>query len=123
MRTLSSTDALTGSAAGAGTAAPSPASPPAPSGDLDTRNDYAQGLARAPAPPVTTTPAPLAAAGDNPQLPGCVGPAAVDGVRLAATLDGVPVVLVFRPPTATAQVVEAWSCDGSSLLVSAAVPH
>jgi hypothetical protein len=42
-------------------------------------------------------------------------------VTYPATFDGTPVALVFRPPSATAQRVEAWSCDGATLLASASV--
>lgn len=54
-------------------------------------------------------------------LEDCPGPDAPGAVTLAATLDDAPVALVFRPPTATGQLVEAWSCDGSRLLESATV--
>jgi hypothetical protein len=70
------------------------------------------------APPVTATPrtqalvAPAAA---------CPGPQAVGAVTVPAILDGAPVALVFRAPTAAAQRVEAWSCDGSTLLAAASV--
>lgn len=120
MRTLSATDAVAGTAAGNA----STPQTPAPAGTLDTRKqDSAQDLARSPAPPVTATPAPLAGTMDQMELAACPGPAAPGSVTLTASLDGVPVALVFRPPTASAQVVEAWTCDGASLLASAAVPR
>lgn len=126
MRTLSATEAVSGSVAGNGTVVPTP------SDELDTRKDYAQSLVPASAaPPVTATPAPLAGLQNNTESgavdghtpTACTGPDAPGAVTLAATLDGVPVALVFRPPTASSQVVEAWSCDGASLLASATVPH
>lgn len=54
-------------------------------------------------------------------LAACSGPDAPDAVTLAATLDGAPAALVFRPPTDSGQLVEAWSCDGTRLLASATV--
>lgn len=56
-------------------------------------------------------------------LTACPGPDAPGAVTLAATLDDAPVALVFRPPTETGQLVEAWSCDGVELLASATVPR
>lgn len=109
MRTLSAV--VTGST-------PAPTSGHA--GALDNRHDTKSFDATAGAAPVTATPggpalgAPAAA---------CPGPSAPGAVTLPATLDGTPVALVFRPPTVTSQRVEAWSCDGASLLVSATVPH
>lgn len=73
------------------------------------------------APPVTATPP--TATKDVRGAAACAGPSASDGVTLQATLDGTPVALVFRAPTATGQRVEAWSCDGSTLLQSAVIPH
>ena len=75
------------------------------------------------APPVTATPEAVNGALSSRASTGCAGPTAPDSVTLPATLDGVPVALVFRPPSASEQLVEAWSCDGSSLLASAAVPR
>jgi hypothetical protein len=74
------------------------------------------------APPVTATPQGYAS-GDTDSTATCAGPPVTEGVVLPATLDGAPVALVFRPPTATAQRVEAWTCDGATLLASASVPH
>ncbi|RNM12580.1 hypothetical protein [Nocardioides pocheonensis] len=71
------------------------------------------------APPVTATPPTVA--DEVRSAAGCAGPSAPDGVTLQATLDGTPVALVFRSPTATGQRVEAWSCDGSTLLRSAVI--
>lgn len=51
----------------------------------------------------------------------CLGPEAAAAVTLSATLDDAPVALVFRPPTESGQLVEAWSCDGTELLASATV--
>ena len=91
--------------------------PPADSGA------EAQGYTALQAPPVTATPTPLTGRADLLRdAAGCPGPAAPNSVTLPATLDGAPVALVFRPPTASGQRVEAWSCDGSSLLAAAVVP-
>lgn len=54
-------------------------------------------------------------------LESCPGPDAPGAVTLAATLDDAPAALVFRPPTESGQLVEAWSCDGTELLASATV--
>lgn len=73
------------------------------------------------APPVTATPPTVTK--EVHGAAACTGPSASDGVTLQATLDGTPVALVFRSPTATGQRVEAWSCDGSTLLRSAVIAH
>lgn len=96
-----------------------------PSDSAESGGDYlAKGSKAAEAPPVTATPEPLT---DEPthlqSAAACTGPSAPGAVTLPATLDGVPVALVFRPPTASGQLVEAWSCDGASLLDSATVPR
>ena len=103
--------------------APVPAA--TPSDSADAGSDYlANGSKAAEAPPVTVTPAPLAGATTHLQSAvECAGPSAPGAVTLPATLDGVPVALVFRPPTTAGQLVEAWSCDGASLLDSATVPR
>jgi hypothetical protein len=85
-----------------------------------TAQPQADTAGKAVAPPVTATPAPEALAAP---LAGCPGPRAPGAVTVPATLDGRPVALVFRPPTPAAQRVEAWSCDGATLLVSASVPR
>jgi len=88
--------------------------------DLD---NLAEGYLAPSAPPVTAAP-PSALTGDYlDRAQTCVGPVAPDAVAVPASLDGALVALVFPPPTADAQVVEAWSCDGSSLLASTTVPH
>jgi hypothetical protein len=74
------------------------------------------------APPVTASPGRTTASAGAGQA-SCPGPALGDAVALPATLDGTLVALVFQPPTATAQQVEAWSCDGATLLATASVPH
>jgi hypothetical protein len=74
------------------------------------------------APPVTATPQ-----SDDSVLgtyrAACAGPDAPDAVIEPATLDGALVALVFRPPADAAQQVEAWSCDGSTLLATAEIGH
>jgi hypothetical protein len=91
-----------------------------------TEDDAAEDLADAPpsgyaeAPPVTATPQSRI---DGEQVQDCAGPDAADAILVPATLDGATVALVFRPPTDDAQRVEAWSCDGSTLLASASVPR
>jgi hypothetical protein len=73
------------------------------------------------APPVTASPPGWSAGLQNAQ--GCAGPDAADAITVPATLDKAMVALVFRPPTDDAQQVEAWSCDGRTLLASASVPR
>ena len=73
------------------------------------------------APPVTASP-PGRTSGLQ-TIQDCAGPDAADAILVPATLDGATVALVFRPPTDDAQQVEAWSCDGSTLLASASVPR
>jgi hypothetical protein len=95
--------------------------------DDDTAGTVDQGGAgssysREAAPPVTATPSPLPSA-DALTDARCPGPDAADAVTLPATLDDTPVALVFRTPTTDAQVVQAWSCDGATLLASVTVPH
>jgi hypothetical protein len=98
--------------------AESPApSTPSPSGTLDS-TDTSSGR-RPEAPPVTATPELSALAS---KAADCTAPTGTPGVALAATLDGAPVTLLFRAPTATGQLVEAWSCDGTTLLASATIP-
>lgn len=111
-------DDVSGTTPGSGpTPAPS-ASSPALTGTTDQR---APESAPATAPPVTSTPVPQALLA--PVAAACPGPAVAGAVTVPATLDGAPVALVFRRPTATAQRVEAWSCDGVTLLASATVAH
>jgi hypothetical protein len=74
------------------------------------------------APPVTATPR-TDAYGTLDTASACAGPVIADAVTLQARLDGAPVALVFHTPSATEQLVEAWSCDGTRLLASASVPH
>jgi hypothetical protein len=73
------------------------------------------------APPVTATPESLRTEDRAPGAVACAGPAVAGAVTLPATLDGTQVALVFRPPTAAGQRVEAWSCDGSTVLAAATV--
>jgi hypothetical protein len=114
--------------------APVPAATPAAPSPVTTPDDTTEDttgtagtktyeLQRLKAPPVTATPEAVTGALSSRASTGCAGPAAPDSVTLPATLDGVPVALVFRPPTSSEQRVEAWSCDGSSLLASATVPR
>jgi len=72
------------------------------------------------APPVTATPGPqFSVRGAAP----CAGPAIAGAVTLPAMLDDTRVALVFLPPTASGQQVQAWSCNGDSLLADATVPR
>ena len=129
MRALSGTvtlDQARTPAAASPSSSDSPLAPSAtPSDTTDTtgtRGEYlANGSAALAAPPVTATPGDFVSSAKD--AAGCVGPALPGAVTLPATLDGLPVALVFHPPTTTAQLVEAWSCDGTSLLASASVPH
>jgi hypothetical protein len=89
------------------------------SGELDTRSPAA-GYTALEAPPVTETPQDTT--DSLTSLGGCAGPEAPDAVTVPATLDGGQVALVFRPPTDSGQRVEAWSCDGVTLLQAATVP-
>jgi len=73
------------------------------------------------APPVTATPERTAALAED--FASCAGPNAPDAIVEPATLDDALVALVFRPPTAESQQVEAWSCDGTTLLASAEIEH
>ena len=118
MRTFS-TDVRGASAGGA--VGPTPGTTPAPtSADTSTTAGAQQPQAaeKGAAPPVTATPGAAALAAPGAA---CPGPGSPGAVTVPATLDGAPVALVFRPPTATAQRVEAWSCDGTTLLASASV--
>lgn len=126
MRALSGEAALTDSRAPAAASPSSSDAPVAPSvtpsDTTGTRGGYlANGSAALTAPPVTSTPGDLVSA--TKAATACAGPGLPGAVTLPATLDGVPVALVFHPPTTTAQLVEAWSCDGTKLLASASVPH
>lgn len=93
--------------------------------DQDSPTSGPPSAAQLRAPAVTGTPAPLERheAALTQSLATCPGPVAPQAVTVPATLDGALVALVFRPPTAVGQVVEAWSCDGGSLLASASIPH
>ncbi|MGY2876931.1 hypothetical protein ACVW00_004121 [Marmoricola sp. URHA0025 HA25] len=119
MRTLSAEDFVGDVPAPAG---PQPAA--TPSGSTGTTGGYVSKDSKAVgAPPVTSTPVPADGSMDLAGRAACAGPAAPDAVTVPAVLDGVPVALVFRPPSAAGQLVEAWSCDGASLLASATVPR
>lgn len=124
-----SLDERAGSAGGSstgnatGSSGTTPGTSPAPTSGDTTATDgaappQAEAAQKGAAPPVTATPgsqalvAPVAA---------CPGPLVTGAVVVPATLDGSPVALLFRPPTATAQRVEAWSCDGTTLLAAASV--
>lgn len=74
------------------------------------------------APPVTTAPYARRPAASESEA-ACTEPGVGGAVTLTARLDGAPVTLVFRPPTASGQLVEAWACDGTTALVSATVPR
>ncbi len=85
--------------------------------------DLGQGYDAPAAPPVTTSPGPTAGDFLSRDAASCTGPEVPDAVTLPATLDGALVALVFRPPTTEDQLVEAWSCDGATLLATATVPY
>ena len=52
----------------------------------------------------------------------CAGPK-IDGTRsLPIILDGKPAVLVVHPARARLHLVQAWSCEGSTVLASATIP-
>ena len=125
MRQVASTPAeLPGTADGAATASPkAPAPTPTPGGEpQDPALTGATSSSKAvQAPPVTATPESLRTEDRAPASVACAGPAAVGAVTLPATLDGTRVALVFRPSTAAGQRVEAWSCDGSTLLAAATI--
>jgi hypothetical protein len=79
---------------------------------------------RGASPETETTPAPNSAsksvqAPTNAAPPACVGPTGTDGDLEPITLDGTPAVLVISPITNHHQLVQAWSCDGSTVLASA----
>jgi hypothetical protein len=101
------------------------ASSDAPEGDASrtpTTTDSLSGDAatkQLEAPPVTATPRDYLLSLREPSA--CPGPAIPGTISLQATLDGAQVALVFRSPTETGQLVEAWSCDGATLLTSATV--
>jgi len=99
------------------------ATPPVPAASPGTGDYAANGSVAGQAPPVTSTPTTADDAKTLRAPDRCSGPATPGAVTIEATLDGVPVALVFRPPTPSAQVVEAWSCDGATLLASATVPR
>jgi hypothetical protein len=100
-------------------AAPSPADG-VPGTTATSGSTTTSGSAALQAPPVTATPGPrFDVRGAAP----CQGPTIAHAVTLPATLDGARVALVFLPPAATGQRVEAWSCDGASLLADATVPR
>ena len=94
--------------------APTPAAGSPSADDLDQAGSPKSALT---APPVVATPGLL------PLQPSCPGPDAPGAVVVPATLDGRPVALVFRAPSAAAQEVEAWSCDGGTELAAASVAH
>jgi len=94
---------------------------PAPTGPATGTDGSLDGLGYE-APPVTATPERADALADKDLLT-CSGPEAPDAIVQPATLDGALVALLFRPPTAHAQRVEAWSCDGTTLLASALIRH
>jgi len=111
------TASLDSLAAGSAGASPSPAEASPSGGAAVQTPDQAYSAA----PPVTATP-PQAAA-DSADAPTCAGPVVTGAVTVRAFLDDTLVALVFRAPSATAQQVEAWSCDGATLLASASVPR
>lgn len=103
-------------------ALPSPTS--ASGGPPDTAGSTAEGLAGANdlrAPALTTTPQALATESRSPAGAECRGPSVPGAITLPATLDATRVALVFRAPTAAGQRVEAWSCDGSTMLAHATI--
>jgi hypothetical protein len=94
-------------------------SPSDATGNLDSRSP-APDYNALDAPAVTASP--QASADQLAGTATCAGPDAPDAVVVPATLDGGAVALVFRPPTGSGQRVEAWSCDGATLLEGATVP-
>lgn len=92
----------------------------APGGSTGAEQPQSDAAEKAAAPPVTATPASEALVAP---VAACPGPRVRTAVTVPATLDATPVALVFRPPTSDAQRVEAWSCDGTTLLATATVPR
>ena len=107
-------------ASGGGTVGATPGTTPAPTSSTTDSAEQPHAAEKGAAPPVTATPG---AAALSAPVAACPGPVSPGAVTVPATLDGTPVALVFRPPTATEQRVEAWSCDGTKLLDSASVRH
>jgi hypothetical protein len=91
------------------------------SGSVPGPRSPAEGYAALEAPAVTATPQRPTDSADTLGTSTCAGPEAPDAVTLPATLDGGLVALVFRPPGDATQRVEAWSCDGATLLQAATV--
>lgn len=90
----------------------------------DAAGSPAEGMAGAKdlrAPALTATPPAFAAGRRSPAEVECRGPSVTGAVTLPAMLDGTRVALVFRPPTSAGQAVEAWSCDGSTMLAHATI--
>ncbi|HEX2895837.1 MAG TPA: hypothetical protein VHO29_17675 [Marmoricola sp.] len=103
-------------------ALPSPTS--VPGGTPGAAGSTSEGLASAQdlrAPALTATPPSFETDRRSPGQDECRGPAVTGAVTLPALLDATPVALVFRAPTAAGQRVEAWSCDGSSMLAQATI--
>ena len=96
---------------------PTPEPSSSPSDDADVPlTGYA-----AKAPAITATPQRTDTSTLTRELAACPGPKPVGAVTLPALLDGDSVALVFLTPTATEQQVQAWSCDGTTLLASALI--
>lgn len=105
--------------------APAPPSPTSvPGGTPGAAGSASEGLASAQdlrAPALTATPPSFEINRRSPGRDECRAPAVTGAVTLPALLDATPVTLVFRSPTAAGQRVEAWSCDGSSMLAQATI--
>lgn len=76
-----------------------------------------------------STPAPAvppadedALAGSASAAPSCAGPGIAGTRSSPVVLDGQPAVLVVHPANAGTRLVEAWSCDGSRVLVFTTLP-
>jgi hypothetical protein len=121
MRQVAALDGLAGTASGFAAASPTAPAPAQTPADQSPEAAKSSGLdtGALQAPAITATPPP--AEQDLRSPAACAAPAPADGITLQATLDGTPVALVFRPPTADGQRVEAWSCDGTTLLRSALI--
>ncbi|HEX4189438.1 MAG TPA: hypothetical protein VHZ06_00475 [Marmoricola sp.] len=73
--------------------------------------------------PGTFAPKTLDAAPKSAPTAACVGPTGTGGDLEPITLDGAPAVLVIHPVVDHHRLVEAWSCDGSTVLASTTLPH
>jgi hypothetical protein len=67
-------------------------------------------------------PSPSATPSVSAETPACPGPTQAGTVGAVVRLDGQAAALVVHPPQGGSRLVQAWSCDGSTLLASARVP-